>query len=148
MRVYFDASVLISLFVDDALAPRASAYVKMASPTPVVSDFASAEFASAISRIVRMGYLDAAQAGVVFSEFDAWRATSAVACHAQTDDMIACEGFLRRLDLPLRTPDALNIAIARRLGVTLATFDHDMARSAAALGVELALADAPPRAPV
>jgi uncharacterized protein len=42
--------------------------------------------------------------------------------------------FLRRLDLPLKTPDAIHIAIAQRLGATLVTFDRQMAASARALG--------------
>jgi hypothetical protein len=47
---------------------------------------------------------------------------------------------LRRLDLTLRTPDALNIAIAQRVGATLATFDAKMADAARALGTEVAAA--------
>jgi predicted nucleic acid-binding protein len=43
--------------------------------------------------------------------------------------------MLRRLDLNLRTPDAIHIAIAQRLGAELATFDVRMAESAEALGV-------------
>ena len=42
--------------------------------------------------------------------------------------------FLRRLDLTLRTPDALHIAIAQRLAAELMTFDQKMAASARALG--------------
>jgi hypothetical protein len=38
----------------------------------------------------------------------------------------------------LRTPDAINIAIAQRLDAALATFDAKMAFSARALGIELA----------
>jgi uncharacterized protein len=53
-------------------------------------------------------------------------------------DMVACEALLRRLDLALRTPDALNIAIVQRIGATLATFDRRMAVSAEALGIALA----------
>jgi predicted nucleic acid-binding protein len=43
----------------------------------------------------------------------------------------------RRLDLPLRTPDALNIAIAQRVGADLVTFDDRMVASARALGITL-----------
>jgi predicted nucleic acid-binding protein len=46
----------------------------------------------------------------------------------------AAEAFLRRLDLNLRTPDALNIAIAQRVGALLVSFDEKMAASARALG--------------
>jgi uncharacterized protein len=49
----------------------------------------------------------------------------------------AADAFLRRLDLPLRTPDALNVAIARRIRAELATFDTGMAKSARALGCQV-----------
>lgn len=48
--------------------------------------------------------------------------------------------ILRRLDLNIRTGDALNIAIAQRLEATLATFDGKMAENARALGVPVAAA--------
>jgi predicted nucleic acid-binding protein len=44
---------------------------------------------------------------------------------------------LRRLDLTLRTPDALNIAIAQRAGAAMATFDARMAEAAQALGLDV-----------
>jgi predicted nucleic acid-binding protein len=43
-----------------------------------------------------------------------------------------------RLDLTLRTPDAIHIAIARRLDATLVTFDQRMATNARALGMAVA----------
>jgi hypothetical protein len=53
---------------------------------------------------------------------------------------IATAGFIRRLDLTLRAPDAINIAIAWRVGVALATFDAGMASCGATLGVTVAAA--------
>jgi hypothetical protein len=49
-------------------------------------------------------------------------------------DIAAATTYLRRLDLPLRTPDAIHIAIALRIGATLVTFDRQMAVSARSLG--------------
>lgn len=53
-------------------------------------------------------------------------------------DVRVAEAFVRRLDLTLRAPDALNIAIAQRTGAALATFDEKMAAAAQALSVEVA----------
>ena len=50
-----------------------------------------------------------------------------------TADIKSALTFLRRLDLTLRAADAINIAIAQRIGLDLATFDQKMAASAAAL---------------
>jgi predicted nucleic acid-binding protein len=46
-------------------------------------------------------------------------------------------GFLRRLNLTLRTDDALHIAIAQRVGAELLTFDRPMANAARALGTSV-----------
>jgi predicted nucleic acid-binding protein len=57
---------------------------------------------------------------------------------AGTVDIATAITFLRRLDLPLKTPDAIHIAIAQRVGGTLVTFDRQMAASARALGTPVA----------
>lgn len=134
MKAYLDASVLVALFTNDALTVRADALLRAHKPIVLVSDFATAEFASAVSRRVRMAELTNEEAQIVFSNFDAWTARAAQFVETCSSDVKAAEAFLRRLDLTLRTPDALNIAIAQRVAATLATFDEKMAASARALG--------------
>jgi predicted nucleic acid-binding protein len=58
--------------------------------------------------------------------------------NASPADISVASAFLRRLDLPLRTPDAIDIAIAKRAGCTLFTFDRKMAETAAAIGIPVA----------
>lgn len=43
--------------------------------------------------------------------------------------------FVRRFDLALRVPDALHLAIVRRLGVALVTLDRRLATAAGEFGV-------------
>ncbi|MGH7122159.1 MAG: PIN domain-containing protein, partial [Acetobacteraceae bacterium] len=74
-----------------------------------------------------------AEARSAFATLDAWAARATERIGTETADVKAAEGFLRRLRLTLRTPDALNIAFARRAGAELATFDEKMARAARAL---------------
>jgi uncharacterized protein len=76
----------------------------------------------------------------VFSSFDAWTARAAKRAETKAADVLAAAAFLRRLDLTLRTADALNIAIAQRLGVALVTFDQKMAASARLLGTLVEMA--------
>jgi uncharacterized protein len=52
VRAYLDASVLVALLTDDALTARADTLFRTLAPIPVVSDFATAEFASALGRRV------------------------------------------------------------------------------------------------
>ena len=132
--VYLDASVLVALLTEDALSHRAAALLANRLPVLVVSDFAGAEFASAMARRVRMGELGEAAAREALANFDAWTRRVAQRVELAPADVALATVFLRRLDLALRTPDALHIAIAQRLGAVLATFDESMATCARVLG--------------
>ena len=85
-----------------------------------------------------MKILEVAEARAAFTDFDLWRAKTQAAVCAPAD-IAAAEIILRRLDPPLRTPDAIHIGVALRLGAVLATFDARMAASARSLGVPLAV---------
>lgn len=137
MSVYLDTSILVALFTNDAHTDRAHALLRSKTPVVVVSDFAIAEFASAIARRVRMKDLTAKQANLCFANFDTW--TAQAAAHTQTTgaDILSAAGYLRRLDLSLRTPDAIHIAIVRRIDAKLFTFDEQMAEAGETMGIEL-----------
>lgn len=139
MSVYLDASVLVSFFTADALSDSADRFLRSGVGEVVVSDFAAAEFASAVSRLVRMKRLKPDDAREVLEDFDTWVERAAAMAEIASEDIAAAARYLRRLDLTLRTPDAVNIAIAHRISATLATFDAPMADSARALGVAVAV---------
>jgi predicted nucleic acid-binding protein len=121
-----------------SLERRAIAVLKAETPVLIVSDFAAAEFASAIARLVRIGRVNPRDVRIAFTKFDGWMARTAASVEAGPADVAAGAAFLRRLEVNLRTPDAINIAIAQRVGATLVTFDTRMADSAHALGCEVA----------
>ncbi|WP_419828998.1 type II toxin-antitoxin system VapC family toxin [Methylobacterium sp.] len=135
MRAYLDASVLVALLTDDPLTARADTLFRALAPIPVVSDFAAAEFASALGRRVRTKEIDAERAKQAFADLDRWSEAVAERVDLVSSDVTTAAGFLRRLDITLRTPDALNIALCRRVAATLATFDDKMAAVARTLGV-------------
>jgi len=84
-----------------------------------------------------MKLLSTDEARVAFSNFDTWVERATTRIEALAADVRTAEAILRRLDLTLRTPDALNIAIAQRANATLATFDARMAESAGILGTQV-----------
>ena len=138
MTVYLDTSVLVGLFVaHDGFAARAQALAETPGFTPIVSDFVSTEFASVIARLTRMSSLHPDGAREIFAEFDAWAAARADLAEVAAIDVQTAEGFIRRLDLNIRAPDAINLAIASRLGAPIATFDQGMAACATTLGIAL-----------
>ena len=91
-----------------------------------------------MTRLVRTQEITRELARAVFADFDMWRDRGTDAALATPADVLAAAAFIRRLDLTLRTADALNIAIAQRLDAALATFDVKMAASARALGLPVA----------
>ena len=133
MSVYLDASVLVALFTVDPLTRRADAVLRRDQNVLIVSDFAAAEFAAAIARRVRMKQIAGDDARNVFVTFDTWTARQTGRVQTTAADVAATAAVLRRLDLTLRTADALNLAIAQRIGADLFTFDEQMAASARAL---------------
>ncbi len=138
MSVYLDTSVMVSLFTKDDFSSRADAALRARPVVQLVSDFGAAEFASAVARRFRMRDMTEKETALAFADFDHWRANVATHVVLESADIVAAEAIVRRLDLMLRAPDAIHLAITRRIGAELATFDEKMAVSARALGLPLA----------
>jgi uncharacterized protein len=140
VNAYLDASVIVALLTVDLLSSRADTFLRTHTPVLIVSDFAAAEFASVIARRVRTRELSARDARQSFLHLDSWVARAAQRAQTSSADIRTAETFLRRLDVTLRTPDAINLAIAQRVGATLVTFDAKMAAAARTLGTAVAAA--------
>jgi predicted nucleic acid-binding protein len=139
MTHYLDASALVSMFCADAHTPAVRRLLHGAERL-LVSDFAAAEFASAVARLHRTDLLDRDEAEAIFGGFDLWNASRTLRIEALPADMAAAAMLVRRLALGLRAPDALNLAIAQRARAILVTFDLRMAAAARSLGVPVAAA--------
>jgi hypothetical protein len=72
VRTYFDASVIVALFMHDTFSERADEFGRSGAVVPVVSDFGAAEFSSAVARRVRTGDIPIDRARVTLSRFDRW----------------------------------------------------------------------------
>lgn len=137
MTIYLDNSVVVPLLLPDAFAARAEAFLLSGPIGLIVSDFVSAEFASVVGSRLRTGILAIKDARAVLTNFDLWSGQRTSGAETSTSDIRAAESMLRRLDLTLRAPDAINLAITQRLGADLATFDAKMAASATKLGISV-----------
>jgi predicted nucleic acid-binding protein len=138
LTVYLDTSVAVPLLLPDAFADRALRFLAGISADLIVSDFVATEFASVVGIRLRSKLLSAADARTVLTNLDVWIARSAQRVELDPLDIRSAEAMLRRLDLVLRAPDAINIAVAQRMGADLATFDRRMADNAGKLGIRLA----------
>jgi predicted nucleic acid-binding protein len=135
VSLYLDANILVALLTLEPLSGRARDFVRDNPEVLIVSDFAVAEFASAIARRVRTRETTIEDARKDLTDFDVWVARSTERTDLNTSDIAVAVAYLRRLDLALLTPDALHIAIARRVDAVLVTFDRAMAAAARALGI-------------
>ena len=138
LSIYLDSSVVVPLFLPDVFAGKAAAFLEAFGAQVVVSDFVAAEFSSVVAIRLRNRDLTASAARLAFSNFDSWSDLYAASAKTVAPDVEVAKTFIRRLDLPLRTPDAINLAIARRLELELATFDKQMATAARRLGIYVA----------
>ena len=103
----------------------------------MVSDFAAAEVASALSRLVRMDRLTMTEAKERLADFDDWRAGATEHADMDAHDCRLANTYVRRFELKLRAPDALHAAICRRLGLRLVTLDRRLAAAARELGIDV-----------
>jgi predicted nucleic acid-binding protein len=140
VSLYLDASVIVALLTTDIFTSRADAYIRSHPDILIVSDFAGAEFVSVIARRVRTREATERAARLAFVEFDTWTARNTERAETTTADVMAATQALRRLDLTLRTADALNLAIAQRIDAVVMTFDEKMTAAAKALGIPVATA--------
>jgi predicted nucleic acid-binding protein len=131
--LYLDASALLPLFIQETTTSRAHELLR--GNILVISDFAVAEFSSGVARRTRLGEVNYSGASAVFAALDAWMSSAARRESLTTGDVGVAISLVRRLDLGLRAPDAINIAITQRCEAQLLTFDEKMARSARSVGI-------------
>jgi uncharacterized protein len=135
LSVYLDTSVLLPTLIAEPTTEAVYDCLGAADQELLISDFAAAELASALSRLVHMDLLTDTDASARLADFDAWRAAMSSPVDIASSDARLSYIYVRRFDLGLRAPDALHLAIARRLDATLVTLDQRLATAARELGV-------------
>ncbi|HTX50409.1 MAG TPA: type II toxin-antitoxin system VapC family toxin [Caulobacteraceae bacterium] len=143
MTAYLDASAILPILIEEPGSAVVDQFVAESGEALVISEFAAAEVASALSRLVRTGILELSDAASRLADFDAWRTASTDDLDMQASDIRLANVFVRRFDLMLRAPDALHAAACRREDLTLVTFDRRFATAAEELGVRTRLLAAP-----
>ena len=139
MTAYLDASAILPILIEEAASETVDRFITESSEDLIISEFAAAEVASALSRLVRTGILEAADAQSRLADFDAWRMASTGDLDMHASDIRLANVFVRRFDLMLRAPDALHAAACRREDLVLVTLDKRLATAAQELGVRTTL---------
>lgn len=135
--IYLDTSFLTPLFREEATSDKVSAFIsRQAIGTMAVSKWTSVEFASLVSRDVRMGSLTAAQGKQLISAFDSTVSAALEVFIPNSHDFDLAHEYVADFTTQLRGPDALHLAVARNNGTEfIATLDEGMLSAAKKLKI-------------
>jgi len=135
LSLYVDTSVLAAFYCREAGSTRAEAALRADDPL-ALSSLVKLEFASATARKVRNGAFDKSFARQLLSLFHAHlRDGHFDLLPVEEADIALADEWICSLATPLRTRDALHLAIAFRRELTLLTTDRALATAARALQV-------------
>nr|WP_295660791.1 type II toxin-antitoxin system VapC family toxin [Polymorphobacter sp.] len=135
MKAYLDTSVIVPYFIPEPCTPVINRFVRGPDRSLIVSTLAAGEFASAISRLLRMNLLSQENAVNRLTAFDGWLSTAIETIEIEAADVRLAGMFVRRLDLGLKMPDAIHAAVCRRHGLTLVTRDGRLDQASQVLGI-------------
>ena len=129
MRDYLDASAIVPIFVSEAVSASIRHFLAGASSSPLISSFVVAEVSSAVSRLVRTKRLSLEAANAALVDLDEWAETIDNPLEIDPSDVREATELVRQFELKLRAPDALHLAICRRLGARMVTLDNNLANA-------------------
>ena len=137
--IYIDTSVLAAYYCPEPLSRKAEGAV-LAAEEPAISPLVQVELVSAVARKVRERSLAKEAANRIVNQFQAHLAHNlyhwlAVELHHYEKAF----QWLATFDAPLRTLDALHLAVAAGESALLLTADHQLAKAARRLGVSCTL---------
>jgi uncharacterized protein len=135
MLVYLDTSALVSMFLTDAHTAAMDQWIEQNTHPLYVSQLGSVEFASALSIRLRRHDLTHADASKHLANYDHWLGNTAQTVQLMPTDFDHGEKLVRRFELKLRGPDALQVAVCKRLGATMVTFDAALSNAMTVLGL-------------
>lgn len=135
--IYLDTSFVTPLFrVEPSSGKVADFVLRQATGTLAVSKWTGVEFASMVSRSVRMGGLSANAGRNLLAVFDATIALSLVVLVPNSDDFDLAQEYVAHFPTQLRAPDALHLALAHNNGMEfVATLDEGMLTAAKKLKI-------------
>ena len=135
MIFYIDASAVVAVVRNEGASLTVDRVIRDPESVVLISDLVVTESCAALARDGRVRRLTPFEMEQVYRELETWAVGAGEAAGIASIDIADAIAFVRLPGLALRAPDAIHIAAARRLGATLLTLDHGMARAATVLGV-------------
>lgn len=116
--IYLDTSFLAPFYIQEATSTSVEAILlNLPSQTLAISDWTIVEFASLLSRRVRMDELTPELMTAIMGSLQEDAAQSYTVFTVTTADFMLAAEFIQQWNTGLRAGDALHLAIARNRGV-------------------------------
>ena len=137
--VYVDTSVLVAYYCPEPLSGKAEAFL-ISQDKPVISTLTEVELFAALSRKVREARMTRVDAGRVASKFMS-HLDHTVYTRLPVNDhhYRLARDWMGLFRYPLRTLDALHLAVASSENLKLVTIDKNLSKSAKALSIDVML---------
>jgi predicted nucleic acid-binding protein len=136
---YMDTSVIVAYYCPEALSEKAEALITT-QVRPAISVLTEVELFSALSRKVREGDMDRVDSGRIIAKFLSHvEGLYYTKLFIEPHHYRLARDWIGQFETPLRTLDALHLAVACSEGFALATADQTLAKSAETLSVDALL---------
>jgi predicted nucleic acid-binding protein len=137
---YVDTSVLVSLLTEETTSNDAIAWIgRQPQSSIALSGWTLIELSSALTRKVRMSRLLPDQRDAILRHFDARLKPVFVFVTISDTAMREAQQIADFHEWGIRAGDALHLALASENGMSLATFDKQLAKGATTLGYDIEL---------
>ncbi|MBF0231986.1 MAG: type II toxin-antitoxin system VapC family toxin [Desulfamplus sp.] len=137
--LYIDTSVLVAFYYPELISDKVED-ILIKTDRPAVSQLTEVELASAISRKIRERTLSKENGDKILSMFQTHIDQKAFTyLPIQSKHYAIAKKWISQFDTPLRTLDALHLAIAEKNKIPMLTADVKFANSAEKIGVDVVL---------
>jgi uncharacterized protein len=134
---YLDTSVLVPLHVPEPSSDVVTSVFSASEHDFIVSTLAAGEFASSVSRRVRMKEATSDTAIAWLTQFDEWANEATIPVKVENGDIAKAASLVRQFELRLLMPDAIHVSLCLRHQLALVTLDERLADAARLLGIEV-----------
>jgi uncharacterized protein len=136
--LYLDTSIIVAVTTPEAHSGRVRVWLGKQDITKLhVSRWTIAEYASALSIKTRTGQISPQLRADASAEFAKLTSATFIVEEIEVGHFIHATRLVENIDLGLRAPDGLHLAVSTSIGATLCTLDKKLADAATALGAKV-----------
>ncbi|MBI9082298.1 MAG: type II toxin-antitoxin system VapC family toxin [Desulfobacterales bacterium] len=136
MIAYIDTSTLVAYYCPEPMSEKVEAFLAKAE-RPVVSHLTEVEMVSALSRKIREKNLSRQDGNKITALFQSHLTQNVFRkIPVEAKHFMMAKNWISQFNTPLRTLDALHLAVAAAAGLPLFTADTRLEKTAGLLGIK------------